>query len=223
MWLKRQVSKVPPKKVPFHPTAHVTPQQQKTIAIHVNKTAPSPATKPRTISLHGVGQFVQGVKASGADLASQLSAGAFGAAVERSGTHHIGFGGGGGLTPSGVTSGASVPGAASFASNGGDAPTAYNAAGIPEAATNPADDWAAGGGGGPLATTASGGDELGPPEGWDVVGDEPGFVEKFLDGMTSPPGTPGPRASEPGYSTGAKVAVGGGIAAGVVAIAKLLF
>jgi hypothetical protein len=222
MWLKRQVSKVPPKRVPFHPTAHVTAQQQKTIAIHVNKTAPATATKPRTISLRGVGQFVQGVAAkgmSGADLASQLSAGAFGAAVEKSGTHHIGFGGG--LTPSGVTSGASVPGAASFASDGGDAPTAYNAAGIPEAASNPADDWAAGGGG--MPSTASGPDDLAPFEGATLAQDEPGVVETFLDHMTAPEGAPGPRTGAPGFSMGAKVAVGGGIAAGVVAIAKLLF
>ncbi len=219
MWLKRQVSKVPPRKVPFHPTAHVTPQQQRTIAIHVGKTAPPAPTKPRTISLHGVGQFVQGVAASGADLASQLSAGAFGAAVERSGTHHIGFGGG--LTPSGVTSGASVPGAASFASNGADAPTAYNAAGIPEAASNPADDWAAGGGG--MPAPASGSDDLAPFEGATLAQEEPSAVETFLDHMTAPEGAPGPRTGAPGFSTGAKVAVGGGIVAGVVAIAKLLF
>ncbi len=208
MWLKRTVNKISPRSIPLHPTAHVTPQQQKTIALH-GVAKPPPATKPRTIALHNV---------VGNKGLTGVSSGAFAAGLTSGGLTAAGLAGLGGLGSRG-----SSPASSGSSSSAAAAPTAYNAAGIPEAASNPADDWAAGGGGMPGASPAAGDDDLAPFEGATLAQDEPGVVETFLDHMTAPEGAPGPRTGAPGFSTGAKVAVGGGIAAGVVAIAKLLF
>lgn len=180
---------------PVHPTAHMTPAQKTTVGVHVARLGARPATTTRPVSIHLAGDS----KAAAQTLSLELAA-----------SKLAGFGGSSSSSSSGSSTSSS------------STPTAYNAAGIPQPASNPADDYAAGGGMPPA--TGDDGNELEQ----DLTSLESFAetrsmtVDSFLDNMTSSPGVAGPRTGSPGFTTPVKVAVGGGIVAGVVALARLL-